>query len=71
MREQLDDLAGSEFPRIREGAVPLTTSEASDRYGELGIDILVGSIESARTSEALDRGRLLGRILRRLTRWSS
>jgi AcrR family transcriptional regulator len=47
LREQLDDLAGSKYPRIREAAMPLTTSDAPDAYVELGIDILVGGIESA------------------------
>jgi len=47
MRKQLLDLAGAEYPRIREAAVPLTTSEAPAAYVKLGIDILVGGIESA------------------------
>jgi TetR/AcrR family tetracycline transcriptional repressor len=47
MRKQLADLAGSEYPRIREAAVPLTTSDAPDVQVKLGIDILVGGIESA------------------------
>jgi TetR/AcrR family tetracycline transcriptional repressor len=45
MRRQLRDLAGSEYPRIREAAVPLTTSKAPDAYMKLGIDILVRGIE--------------------------
>ena len=47
MRQQLDDLEGSEFPRIREAAVPLTTPDAADRYLKLGLEILIGGIESA------------------------
>jgi TetR/AcrR family transcriptional regulator, tetracycline repressor protein len=47
MRRQLLDLTGTEYPRIREAAVPLTTSEAPAAYVKLGIDILVAGIESA------------------------
>jgi TetR/AcrR family tetracycline transcriptional repressor len=47
MRRQLLDLAGTEYPRIREAAVPLTTSEVPAVYVELGIEILIGGIESA------------------------
>lgn len=46
MRKQLADL-GSEYPRIREAAVPLTTSERPQVYMKLGIDILVRGIESS------------------------
>jgi Tetracyclin repressor-like, C-terminal domain len=46
MRKQLADL-GPEYPRIREAAVPLTTSERPQVYVKLGIDILVRGIESA------------------------
>jgi TetR/AcrR family transcriptional regulator, tetracycline repressor protein len=45
MREQLLGLAG--YPRIREAAVPLTTSEAPALYTRLGIDILVAGIETS------------------------
>jgi TetR/AcrR family tetracycline transcriptional repressor len=48
IRERLDDLAGSEYPRIREAAVPLTTPDAADAYVELGLNILVGGVESAK-----------------------
>lgn len=47
MRKQLADLAGSEYPRIREAAVPLTTLERPQVYVKLGIDILVRGIESS------------------------
>jgi TetR/AcrR family transcriptional regulator, tetracycline repressor protein len=47
MRRQLLELGGTEYLRIREAAVPLTTSEAQAAYVKLGIDILVGGIESA------------------------
>jgi AcrR family transcriptional regulator len=46
MRKQLADL-GSAYPRIREAAVPLTTSERPQVYVKLGIDILVRGIESS------------------------
>jgi AcrR family transcriptional regulator len=45
MREYLLDLA--DYPRIHEAAVPLTMSEAPAVYARLGIDILVGGIESS------------------------
>jgi TetR/AcrR family transcriptional regulator, tetracycline repressor protein len=47
MRQQLDNLEGSEYPRIREAAVPLTTPDAADGYLELGLDILLGGVDSA------------------------
>lgn len=47
IREQLDDLEGWQYPRIREAAVPLTTSNAADDYVELALDILVGGVDSA------------------------
>jgi hypothetical protein len=47
MRKQLAHLADSEYPRIREAAVPLTTSERPHVYVKLGIDILVRGIESS------------------------
>jgi AcrR family transcriptional regulator len=47
MRKQLADLASSEYPRIREAAVPLTTPERPQVYMKLGIDILVRGIESS------------------------
>jgi TetR/AcrR family transcriptional regulator, tetracycline repressor protein len=46
MRRQLADL-GSEYPRIREAAAPLTTSERPRVHVKLGIDILVRGIESS------------------------
>ena len=47
MRKVLDDFSGSEYPAIREATVALTTSESPDAYMELGLDILVGGIESS------------------------
>jgi AcrR family transcriptional regulator len=47
MRNQLRDLSVSEYPRIREAAVPLTTSEPARLHVKLGIDVLVGGIESS------------------------
>jgi TetR/AcrR family tetracycline transcriptional repressor len=46
MRKQLLALAGSEYPRIRDAAVPLT-APAPAIHIKLAIDILVGGIESA------------------------
>ena len=47
MRKALDELSGSEYPAIREATVALTTSESPDAYMKLGLDILVGGIESS------------------------
>lgn len=47
MRQKLDDLDGSEYPRILEAVVPLTTPDAADGYLELGLDILIGGVDSA------------------------
>jgi TetR/AcrR family transcriptional regulator, tetracycline repressor protein len=47
MRQQLLDLAGADYPRIREAAVPLTSAKAPGAYAKLGIEILVAGIESA------------------------
>jgi TetR/AcrR family transcriptional regulator, tetracycline repressor protein len=46
MRQQLRELAGADYPRIREAAAPLTSAKAPG-YAKLGIAILVGGIESA------------------------
>jgi AcrR family transcriptional regulator len=47
MRKELLALAGSDYPRIRDAAVPLTAPEDPAVYIKLGIDILVRGIESA------------------------
>jgi TetR/AcrR family transcriptional regulator, tetracycline repressor protein len=47
MRKRLRDLARTEYPRIREAAVPLTTPGAPDVYVRLGIEILIRGIEAA------------------------
>src|SRR5262245_11416160 len=47
MRKQLADLAGSEYPRIREAAAPLTTPKRPQVYVKLGIDLIVRGIESS------------------------
>src|SRR5262249_29866052 len=45
--KELVDLPGSEYPRIREAAAPLTRPERPQVYVKLGIGILVRGIESA------------------------
>jgi TetR/AcrR family transcriptional regulator, tetracycline repressor protein len=47
MRQQILDLAGADYPRIHEAAVPLTSAKAPGAYAKLGIEILVRGIESA------------------------
>ena len=46
MREQLLALAGSDYPRIREAAIPLTAPGTPRNFTKLAIDILVLGIES-------------------------
>jgi AcrR family transcriptional regulator len=47
MRKQLRELAGTDYPRIREAAVPLTTSASANAYVKLSLNVLVGGIEAA------------------------
>jgi hypothetical protein len=46
-RDELFALAGDDYPRIRDAAIPLTSPKSPDTYGTLGVEILVRGIEAA------------------------
>jgi TetR/AcrR family transcriptional regulator, tetracycline repressor protein len=51
-RDELFALAGDDYPRIRDAAIPLTSPKPPDTYGTLGIEILVRGIEAAAPASA-------------------
>jgi hypothetical protein len=55
-RAELLELPVTDYPRIRDAALPLTSPKPPGTYGTLGIDILVKGIEAAAPTSTRWRG---------------